>query len=199
MSPTVPTQDFNKKTSVSSLKWKLEPQISHEKTRAPSCIGYFSGMIIIHKVVVSNIYNVHPYLGKISNLTNIFQRGWFNHQLVYIIYIYMGMIIINPWQVGFLPYFFPTTPVPQGAVTVVKKCRMLLIHLHQRRLCNAWSCWFQMRSWGTVGGGGAGASGRRWWSSPSPKKNTHPVVPKSYRFLFFVFFFEEDEEKTTLH
>ena len=32
------------------------------------------------QVVVSNIYYVHPYLGKI-NLTNIFQRGW-NHQLV---------------------------------------------------------------------------------------------------------------------
>jgi len=28
----------------------------------------------------SNIFNFHPYLGKWSNLTNIFQRGW-NHQL----------------------------------------------------------------------------------------------------------------------
>ena len=32
-------------------------------------------------VVVSNIFDVHPYLGKIPNLTSIFQRGWFNHQL----------------------------------------------------------------------------------------------------------------------
>jgi len=32
-------------------------------------------------VVVSNIFYVHPYLGKYSNLTNIFQIGW-NHQLV---------------------------------------------------------------------------------------------------------------------
>ena len=24
----------------------------------------------------------HPYLGKVSNLTHIFQMGWFNHQLV---------------------------------------------------------------------------------------------------------------------
>ena len=31
-------------------------------------------------VVVSNIFYFHPYLGKISNLTNIFQMGW-NHQL----------------------------------------------------------------------------------------------------------------------
>ena len=27
----------------------------------------------------SNIFYFHPYLGKISNLTNIFQGGW-NHQ-----------------------------------------------------------------------------------------------------------------------
>ncbi len=33
-------------------------------------------------VVVSNIFYFHPYLGKIPILTNIFQRGWFNRQLV---------------------------------------------------------------------------------------------------------------------
>ena len=38
-------------------------------------------------MVVSNIFYVHPYLGKWSNLTNIFQRGW-NHQLV----------IVFPWK-----------------------------------------------------------------------------------------------------
>ena len=32
-------------------------------------------------VVVSNILYFHPHLGKIPILTNIFQRGWFNHQL----------------------------------------------------------------------------------------------------------------------
>ena len=30
-------------------------------------------------LVVSNIFYFHPYLGKVSILTNIFQRGW-NHQ-----------------------------------------------------------------------------------------------------------------------
>ena len=30
--------------------------------------------------MVSNIFYFHPYLGKSSNLTNIFQMGW-NHQL----------------------------------------------------------------------------------------------------------------------
>ena len=36
----------------------------------------------IYWVVVSNIFHFHPYLGKWSKLTNIFQMGW-NHQLVY--------------------------------------------------------------------------------------------------------------------
>ena len=40
-----------------------------------------AGSIVINWVVVSNILYFHPYLGKIPNLTNIFQRGW-NHQLV---------------------------------------------------------------------------------------------------------------------
>ena len=33
-------------------------------------------------LVVSKIFYFHPYLGKWSNLTNIFQGGW-NHQLVF--------------------------------------------------------------------------------------------------------------------
>ena len=33
---------------------------------------------MIHKL---NICYFNPYLGKISILTNIFQMGWFNHQL----------------------------------------------------------------------------------------------------------------------
>ena len=37
--------------------------------------------LIVHWVVVSNIFYFHPYLGKIPILTNIFQMGW-NHQLV---------------------------------------------------------------------------------------------------------------------
>ena len=36
-----------------------------------------------HCVVVSNIFYFHPYLGKWSHLTNIFQMGW-NHQLEHI-------------------------------------------------------------------------------------------------------------------
>ena len=46
-------------------------------------------MYLIYWVVVSNIFYVHPYLGKILILTNIFQRGW-NNQLVYIFDILLG-------------------------------------------------------------------------------------------------------------
>ena len=38
-------------------------------------------------LVVSKIFYFHPYLGKIPSLANIFQGGWFNHQLdIYRIY-----------------------------------------------------------------------------------------------------------------
>ena len=45
------------------------------KANNPLYLGMFEPW-----VVVSNIFNFHPYLGKWSNLTNIFQMGW-NHQL----------------------------------------------------------------------------------------------------------------------
>ena len=41
------------------------------------CLG-----IMIFWVVVSNIFYVYPYLGKMSNLTNIFQRGWNDQQVL---------------------------------------------------------------------------------------------------------------------
>ena len=51
----------------------------------PGCLGSFPGcqgnrMFFLATsviwVVVSKIFYFHPYLGKISNLTNIFQLGW---------------------------------------------------------------------------------------------------------------------------
>ena len=38
--------------------------------------------VIVYWVVFSFCLNDHPFLGKIPTLTNIFQWGWFNHQLV---------------------------------------------------------------------------------------------------------------------
>ena len=45
---------------------------------ATSCVQCISQKFVW--VVVSNIFYFHPYLGKWSILTNIFQMGW-NHQL----------------------------------------------------------------------------------------------------------------------
>ena len=44
--------------------------------------------------MVSKIFSFHPYLGKISILTHIFQMGWFNHHLVYI-YIYTIRLVVS--------------------------------------------------------------------------------------------------------
>ena len=50
-------------------------------------------------MVVSNIFYFHPYLGKISNLTNISQMGWFNHQLG--ILVNTIKIVDFPWLCWF--------------------------------------------------------------------------------------------------
>ncbi len=47
------------------------------KIRIPSYLSILSSS---DSVVVSNILNVQPYLGRWSILTNVFQTGW-NHQL----------------------------------------------------------------------------------------------------------------------
>ena len=47
-------------------------------------IRLFSGGNTISGWWFQIIFYVHPYLGKIPILTNIFQRGWFNHQLDFV-------------------------------------------------------------------------------------------------------------------
>ena len=41
-------------------------------------------------VVVSSIFYFHPYSGKWSNLTHIFQMGW-NHQLEWLLLVYLPL------------------------------------------------------------------------------------------------------------
>ncbi len=58
--------------------------------------------LVHHRVVVSNIFYVHPYLGKWSNLTNIFEMGW-NHQLDHdsCLAFAVGMVVVffcNGWH-----------------------------------------------------------------------------------------------------
>ena len=54
----------------------------------------------VHKswLVVSNIFYFHPYLGKISDLTNIFQIGW-NHHLVSYCIMFVTCVHIMPYCV----------------------------------------------------------------------------------------------------
>jgi len=59
------------------VAWYVPPSM-----RLGMCEDIFEAKLsILHPklydwVVVSNIFNFHPYLGKISILTNIFQMGW---------------------------------------------------------------------------------------------------------------------------
>ena len=53
----------------------------------------WSNLTNIISVVVSNIFYFHPYLGKIPILTNIFQMGW-NHQPV--IWFVIQMFFVQP-------------------------------------------------------------------------------------------------------
>ena len=46
----------------------------------------------------SNIFNVHSYLGKISNLTNIFRMGW-NQQLVQMSHVFFQKVVPPVLQV----------------------------------------------------------------------------------------------------
>ena len=49
-------------------------------------------------LVVSNIFYFHPYLGKWSNLTNIFQMGW-NHQLAKDLGMFPVFVFVNLFDV----------------------------------------------------------------------------------------------------
>ena len=57
------------------LSWELKKQIVWNQLLLDTQIRLW--------VVVSNIFYVHPYLGKIPIFTTIFQMGW-NHQLVWL-------------------------------------------------------------------------------------------------------------------
>ena len=63
--------------------------------------------------MVSNIFYFHPYLGKWSNLTNIFQMGW-NHQLVM-----FGSKVVIP----------------------KKKCRDFWSYCWWLKSCTTWDVW----------------------------------------------------------
>ena len=59
--------------------------------------------------LVLKIFYVHPYLGKWSNLTNMFQRGW-NHQLekLGLLVGFFGGSLITRWWFQIFFMFTPT-------------------------------------------------------------------------------------------
>ena len=61
------------------------------------------GMIIMGGGYKVLFFNVHPYLGKNPNLTNLFQMGW-NHQLVIICFFVEDVDVWN--YLSFLDFFF---------------------------------------------------------------------------------------------
>ena len=94
--------------------------------------------------MVSNIF----YLGKISNLTHIFQMGWFNHQLLYILTI---NILCKPdWHESF--HLGHQTPL--GATRTIPTCngcRLSAISQWKSELWAGgsffkwWCCWSAVR------------------------------------------------------
>ena len=63
---------------VSTSKYDLNEKVMTVVGKVAIHINW--GFERFYWVVVSNILYFQPYLGKWSNLTNIFQMGW-NHQL----------------------------------------------------------------------------------------------------------------------
>ena len=68
--------------------------------------------LVVNWVVVSNIFYFHLYLGKWSNLTNVFQMGW-NHQPV--IYDHIWPILESAVGTAWWFRFFSTLQVQRAA------------------------------------------------------------------------------------
>ena len=79
----------------------IRGQVSTGRPRSRWCSGRRPAIAIaILGGGFKYFWNFHPYLGKISNLTNIFERGW-NHQLVFCFQSYRWCCALNlmPWTV----------------------------------------------------------------------------------------------------
>ena len=100
--------------------------------------------------MISNIFYFHPYLGKWSNLTNIFEMGW-NHQLdiliPWILWVLLFSFLVffrvrvrtKPWQVeghGLhveADYFTNKSPEDPGGVNNLGGSRLFLWAIFLRR------------------------------------------------------------------
>ena len=84
-------------------------------------------------MVVSNICYFHPYLGKWSNLTNIFQGGW-NHQLVHLYNFDMNVLHQLKWLKTLTTSFFS----PFGNSSPSYHCRYFPQNNPCQESCGGW-------------------------------------------------------------
>ena len=79
-------------------------------------------------VVVSNIFYFQPYLGKWSNLTDIFEMGW-NHQPV--LFRRLGEIHFVPQSLNHTARYDPH--VKKASMYLYFLCTHMFIHMHSKR------------------------------------------------------------------
>ena len=79
------------------LYWKKMEKLPCDTAIHSLCLGIVVITTLIW-VVVLNMFYVHPYLGKIPILTNIFQMGW-NHQPV-MIHVVFDVLLIHRFLPG---------------------------------------------------------------------------------------------------
>ena len=76
-------------------------------------------LVIQNWLAVSNIFYFYPYLGKISNLTNIFQMGW-NHQLENCWVLPKATVVeaLKGWRCG-VRLFGDCEKIPRGSFSPI--------------------------------------------------------------------------------
>ena len=116
-------------------------------------------------------YFFHPYLGKWSNLTNIFQMGW-NHQLVIIL-----VPLFNSWGTLKLDSWFLDLILPRRCHLVIWSFSTNTSSTRWRALPHRCVCCFPTR--------------RSWNINPSEsiphQKNTHLFLISTNTTFFFLF------------
>ena len=121
---------------------------------------------LLYSVVVSIFFNFHPYLGKLPNLTNIFQLGW-NHQPVLPCMSELTSIsCCTMSQLG----CFRKVPHPFGRSFAEENPRKLWAHF--RRKQNPWR-WLPCFTYG-----GPVVSWSSTTCTPAPPPSTKTAIPE---------------------
>ena len=127
-------------------------------------------------MLVSNIFYFHPYLGKIPILANIFQRGWFNHQLEF--YGMKQAPTVHPtwWQPSSRRSWEKPTP-PSYSLLAYDLWPKVVIHGHLQDARKRWKIQCRTRFfWGGPVG---------WWQKM--KKHVVKFGTGIYQFIWKMF------------